>query len=61
MGGGFDITNMVTFPNKSFHRVKIGGVNPDAAEGQKVIIHENMIEWQTTFNKVSISFLSSTL
>ncbi|XP_060110667.1 vomeronasal type-2 receptor 26-like [Heteronotia binoei] len=49
--GGFDITNLVMFPNKSFHRVKIGDVNPNAAEGEKFIIHENMIVWQTVFNE----------
>lgn len=55
MGGGFDIMNLVTFPNKSFHRVKIGRVNPDASEGQEFTIHGNMIVWQTIFNEVSIS------
>ncbi|XP_060110662.1 vomeronasal type-2 receptor 26-like [Heteronotia binoei] len=49
--GGFDITNLVMFPNKSFHRVKIGDVNPNAAEGEKFIIHENIIVWQTIFNE----------
>ncbi|XP_054850400.1 vomeronasal type-2 receptor 26-like [Eublepharis macularius] len=51
-GDGFDIMNLVTFPNKSFHRLKIGTVNPDAPEGQEFIIHENMIVWQSIFNQV---------
>ncbi|XP_054850392.1 vomeronasal type-2 receptor 26-like [Eublepharis macularius] len=51
MGGGFDIMNLVTFPNKSFQRVKIGRVNLNAPEGEEFIIHENPIVWQTSFNQ----------
>ncbi|XP_054836286.1 vomeronasal type-2 receptor 26-like [Eublepharis macularius] len=43
MGGGFDVMNLVTFPNKSFHRLKVGKVDPDASEGKKMIIYEDMI------------------
>ncbi|XP_053216428.1 vomeronasal type-2 receptor 26-like [Podarcis raffonei] len=52
MGGGFDITNMITFPNKSFLQVKVGRVNPDALEGEVFIIHEDMIVWHRGFNEV---------
>ncbi|XP_054850402.1 vomeronasal type-2 receptor 26-like [Eublepharis macularius] len=52
MGAALDIMNLVTFPNKSFHRVKIGQVNSNAPEGQEFIIQENMIVWQTIFNQV---------
>ncbi|XP_048372777.1 vomeronasal type-2 receptor 26-like [Sphaerodactylus townsendi] len=53
MEGGFEIRNLVTFPNESFQLVKIGRVNPSAPEGQELIIHENMIVWQLTFNEVA--------
>ncbi|XP_015273760.1 PREDICTED: vomeronasal type-2 receptor 26-like [Gekko japonicus] len=53
MEGGFDMMNLVTFKNKSFHRVKIGRVNSNAPEGQEFIIHEKMIVWQTIFNEVA--------
>ncbi|XP_060110605.1 vomeronasal type-2 receptor 26-like [Heteronotia binoei] len=43
MGTGFDIMNMVMFPNKSFLRVKVGKVDIDARKGKAFIIHENMI------------------
>ncbi|XP_054848224.1 vomeronasal type-2 receptor 26-like [Eublepharis macularius] len=51
VGGGFDIMNLVTFSNQSFHRVKIGRVNPKAPEGEEFIIHDNIIVWQTFFNQ----------
>ncbi|XP_054850401.1 vomeronasal type-2 receptor 26-like [Eublepharis macularius] len=53
MGAALDIVNLVTFPNKSFQRVKIGRVNPNAPEGQEFIIHDNMIVWQISFNQVA--------
>ncbi|XP_060137365.1 vomeronasal type-2 receptor 26-like [Zootoca vivipara] len=43
MRGGLDITNMITFLNKSFFRMKVGCVDPDALEGEAFIIHEDMI------------------
>ncbi|XP_054850459.1 vomeronasal type-2 receptor 26-like [Eublepharis macularius] len=51
IGAGFDITNLVTFPNRSFHRVKVGQVNRNALGGEEFIIHEDIIEWQTSFNQ----------
>ncbi|XP_028560707.2 vomeronasal type-2 receptor 26-like [Podarcis muralis] len=52
MRGGFDIMNMVIFPNKSFLRVKVGEVADSAYEGKKFIIHEDMIMWHKGFNQV---------
>nr|XP_056719404.1 vomeronasal type-2 receptor 26-like [Euleptes europaea] len=52
MAAAFDITNLVTFPNKSFQRVNIGRIDPNAAEGNRFIIHEDMIVWHQTFNQV---------
>ncbi|XP_077773500.1 vomeronasal type-2 receptor 26-like [Podarcis muralis] len=52
MGGAFDIMNIVTFPNKSFLRVKVGQVDDDALESRKIIIHEDMITWHKGFNQV---------
>ncbi|XP_015268947.1 PREDICTED: vomeronasal type-2 receptor 26-like [Gekko japonicus] len=51
MGTGFDITNLVIFPNRSFLRVKVGRVDPNA-KGEEFIINEEMIMWQTSFNQV---------
>nr|XP_056719707.1 vomeronasal type-2 receptor 26-like [Euleptes europaea] len=49
MGAGFDIMNMVMFPNKSFLRVKVGRVD---GEEKGLIIHEDMIVWHRHFNQV---------
>ncbi|XP_015268932.1 PREDICTED: vomeronasal type-2 receptor 26-like [Gekko japonicus] len=51
-GGGFDVMNLVIYPNKSFHRLKVGKVDPDALEGKELIIQEDMIVWQQSFNQV---------
>nr|XP_020633807.1 vomeronasal type-2 receptor 26-like [Pogona vitticeps] len=48
---GFDIVNMVIFPNLSFHRAKVGRVDPNAPEGKEVI-QDNLIEWHHNFNQV---------
>ncbi|XP_060137353.1 vomeronasal type-2 receptor 26-like [Zootoca vivipara] len=53
MGGGFDITNMVTFPNKSFLRVKVGWVDPNGPNREELIIHEDMIMWNKEFNQMT--------
>nr|XP_034957703.1 vomeronasal type-2 receptor 26-like [Zootoca vivipara] len=52
MGGGFDIMNTVTFPNRSFLRVKVGWVDSDAVDGKEFIIHEDKIMWHNGFNQV---------
>ncbi|XP_061446333.1 vomeronasal type-2 receptor 26-like [Rhineura floridana] len=52
MGGGFDIMNMITFPNNSFQRVKVGTVEPSAPEGKELIIDEDLIVWPRCFNEM---------
>ncbi|XP_060112565.1 vomeronasal type-2 receptor 26-like [Heteronotia binoei] len=52
MGTGFDITNLITFPNKSFQRVKVGRVDADTSAGKQFVIHEDMIVWHRNFNQV---------
>ncbi|KAF7234619.1 hypothetical protein EYD10_18364 [Varanus komodoensis] len=49
---GFDITNMLLFPNNSFVQMKVGRVDPRAVDGKQFIIHEDMFEWQRIFNQV---------
>ncbi|XP_054849529.1 vomeronasal type-2 receptor 26-like [Eublepharis macularius] len=51
MGDGFDIMNLVTYPNKTFVRVKVGSVNSSAPEGRTFILYEDRIVWQTSFNQ----------
>ncbi|KAK9397359.1 type-2 vomeronasal receptor [Crotalus adamanteus] len=48
---GLEIENWVTFPNQSFHRVKVGKVDPWAADDKMFTIHEEPITWPSTFNQ----------
>ncbi|XP_063158939.1 vomeronasal type-2 receptor 26-like [Candoia aspera] len=50
--GGFDVINMITFPNRSFQRVKVGRLDPNAAKGKKMVIDENRLLWHPGFNQV---------
>ncbi|XP_054850264.1 vomeronasal type-2 receptor 26-like [Eublepharis macularius] len=50
--GGFDIINWVTFPNKSFLRVKVGKMDPQAPRGSKFSINQTLIKWHSRFNQV---------
>ncbi|XP_066486338.1 vomeronasal type-2 receptor 26-like [Tiliqua scincoides] len=49
---GFDITNVVTFPNHSFARVKVGRMNPWVPPDKGFSIDDNDIEWHQSFNQV---------
>ncbi|XP_063158483.1 vomeronasal type-2 receptor 26-like [Candoia aspera] len=51
LAAGLDIENWVTFPNQSFHRVKVGKLDPWAAEDKMFTIHEEAITWPSTFNQ----------
>ncbi|XP_025032438.1 vomeronasal type-2 receptor 26-like [Python bivittatus] len=49
MGGGFDVTNLITFPNNSFVRVQIGTVD---SEGKKFNIDDSTIVWPQRYKQV---------
>ncbi|XP_060541306.1 vomeronasal type-2 receptor 26-like [Pantherophis guttatus] len=49
--GRFDIINWVTFPNQSFHRVKVGTIDPDPLSHHLLTIREDEIIWPTWFNQ----------
>ncbi|XP_044289830.1 vomeronasal type-2 receptor 26-like [Varanus komodoensis] len=50
--GGFDITNLVTFPNQSYVRVKVGRVEHHVAAGKGFTINEDKIEWHRQLKQV---------
>ncbi|XP_070810881.1 vomeronasal type-2 receptor 26-like [Pituophis catenifer annectens] len=50
--GGFDITNLITFPNRSFQRVKVGKMDLKAPKGKELLIDEDVIIWHPAFNQV---------
>nr|XP_034991009.1 vomeronasal type-2 receptor 26-like [Zootoca vivipara] len=49
---GFDITNLVTFPNNSFMRVKVGRVGVEATPGREFTLDDNQIVWHRSFHQV---------
>ncbi|XP_070583842.1 vomeronasal type-2 receptor 26-like [Erythrolamprus reginae] len=48
---GFDIMQMILFPNNSFRKVKMGWLEPVGFEEQ-LFIDDEIIEWPSTFNQV---------
>nr|XP_028560586.1 vomeronasal type-2 receptor 26-like [Podarcis muralis] len=52
LAAGFDITNLVTFPNNSYVRVKVGRLDPQAPPGKELIINGNRIQWHRVFTQV---------
>ncbi|XP_034991188.2 vomeronasal type-2 receptor 26-like [Zootoca vivipara] len=51
LAAGLDITNWITFPNKSFLRVKLGRMDPHASPGTEFTINESIITWHKDFNQ----------
>ncbi|XP_025032349.1 vomeronasal type-2 receptor 26-like, partial [Python bivittatus] len=49
---GFDIVNLVTFPNNSYIRVHVGEVHPHTSPGKTFTIHEDRIQWQPEFTQL---------
>nr|XP_028560571.1 vomeronasal type-2 receptor 26-like [Podarcis muralis] len=49
---GFDIMNLVTFPNMSYVRVKVGKLDPQAPPGKELTIKEEKIKWHKGFTQV---------
>ncbi|XP_053119315.1 vomeronasal type-2 receptor 26-like [Hemicordylus capensis] len=49
MGTGFDIANMILFPNNSFMKMQVGRV--DSSEGKGFILDADNIAWQMSFNQ----------
>ncbi|XP_070810112.1 vomeronasal type-2 receptor 26-like [Pituophis catenifer annectens] len=50
--GGFDITNLITFPNRSFQRVRVGKMDLQAPNGKELFMDEDLIVWHPAFNQV---------
>ncbi|XP_033024097.1 vomeronasal type-2 receptor 26-like [Lacerta agilis] len=52
LAAGFDITNLVTFPNNSYVRVKVGELDPQAPPGKELSINGDGIHWHRVFTQV---------
>ncbi|XP_026579619.1 vomeronasal type-2 receptor 26-like [Pseudonaja textilis] len=49
---GLDVINLITFPNNSFQRVKVGRLDPTAEKGKELVMDENRIFWHPGFNQI---------
>ncbi|XP_066486554.1 vomeronasal type-2 receptor 26-like [Tiliqua scincoides] len=49
---GFDILNILVFPNTSFLKLKVGSVDPSVLAGEEFVIQGDMIVWHRCFNQV---------
>ncbi|XP_048360394.1 vomeronasal type-2 receptor 26-like [Sphaerodactylus townsendi] len=47
-----DITNVVTFPNNSYARVKVGKLDPHAPAGKQLTVQPDKIEWHHNLSQV---------
>ncbi|XP_054850306.1 vomeronasal type-2 receptor 26-like [Eublepharis macularius] len=52
LAAGFDITNLVTFPNNSYVRIKVGRLNPQEPLSEEVTIDAKKIKWHRNFTQV---------
>ncbi|XP_070583611.1 vomeronasal type-2 receptor 26-like [Erythrolamprus reginae] len=50
--GGFDITNLIAFPNRSFQRARVGEMDLQAPKGNELFVDEDLIFWHPAFNQV---------
>ncbi|XP_070584052.1 vomeronasal type-2 receptor 26-like [Erythrolamprus reginae] len=49
---GFDIVNLITFPNKSYINIPVGGMDPQAHPGRMFLIHQDKIHWHHEFTQL---------
>ncbi|XP_053120147.1 vomeronasal type-2 receptor 26-like [Hemicordylus capensis] len=52
IAAGFDISNLITFPNNSYIRVKIGKLDPQDPPDKMLTIHDEKIQWQSAFTQL---------
>ncbi|KAF7234880.1 Vomeronasal type-2 receptor 26, partial [Varanus komodoensis] len=52
LAGRYDIINLVTFPNRSFQRIQVGKMDPEAPAGKGFLINGSAIVWNPTFQEV---------
>ncbi|XP_058038812.1 vomeronasal type-2 receptor 26-like [Ahaetulla prasina] len=50
--GGFNITNLIIFPNRSLQRLRVGKLDLETLKGKELFIDEDVIFWNPNFNQV---------
>ncbi|XP_054850244.1 vomeronasal type-2 receptor 26-like [Eublepharis macularius] len=51
LAGGFDIMNLITFPNQTFQRVRVGWMDPWSPTGKEFYVNESAIVWNQKFQQ----------
>ncbi|XP_062993013.1 vomeronasal type-2 receptor 26-like [Elgaria multicarinata webbii] len=51
LASGFDIINLVTFPNQSFQRVRVGEMDPQVPAGRELKINASAVTWNPKFKQ----------
>ncbi|XP_062993010.1 vomeronasal type-2 receptor 116-like [Elgaria multicarinata webbii] len=59
LASGFDIINLVTFPNQSFQRVRVGEMDPQAPAGKEFKINASAVTWNPKFKQLVVRIRSS--
>ncbi|XP_062993008.1 vomeronasal type-2 receptor 116-like [Elgaria multicarinata webbii] len=59
LASGFDIINLVTFPNQSFQRVRVGKMDPQAPAGKEFKINASAVTWNPKFKQVGVRIMSN--
>ncbi|XP_025030015.1 vomeronasal type-2 receptor 26-like [Python bivittatus] len=52
LGGRYDIISLVTFPNRSFHKVRVGRTEPQSSQRERLSINESAIIWNPRFKEL---------
>ncbi|XP_060540850.1 vomeronasal type-2 receptor 26-like [Pantherophis guttatus] len=52
MESQFDIINLLTFPNHTFQRLKVGKLDSKSVQGKQISLSEDVIVWNRAFNQV---------
>ncbi|XP_070810375.1 vomeronasal type-2 receptor 26-like [Pituophis catenifer annectens] len=49
---GFDLINLITFPNGSYTKVKVGRLNPKTLSEKEFVVTDERIQWHGDFRQV---------
>lgn len=54
---GFDLINLITFPNGSYTKVKVGRLTPKTLLKKGLVVTDERIQWNADFTQVAKTLL----
>ncbi|XP_069059369.1 vomeronasal type-2 receptor 26-like [Pleurodeles waltl] len=57
----FDILNIQISPDEEFRMIKVGKIDPNAPEGQKITLHVSSLVWSGGSSEISLTSINSKL